>query len=203
MSEVNEISLFVGLRETERDVAASLYWQAFSEKLSFLLGPRKKAEVYISKVLNKDNVFVVRDPKNNIIGLSGFRDINGGVIGGTFGDLVDVYGIVGAIWRAAFLSLLERKDNSEILHLDAVCVEQKSRGKGIGRKIIDFSGRFAKSRSIVAIELDVVSNNETAIKFYKNLDFYIVSKEKIGLMGLILGFKSIYRMRLDLNKKQS
>ena len=198
MSEVNEISLVIGLREAERDVAASLYWQAFSKKLSFLLGPRKKAEAYISKVLNKDNVFAVRDTKNNIIGLSGFRDINGGVIGGTFGDLVDVYGFLGAIWRATFLSFLERKDNSEILHLDAVCVEQKSRGKGIGRKIIDFSGRFAKSRSIVAIELDVVSNNQHAIRFYKNLDFYIVSKEKIGFMGLILGFKSIYRMRLDL-----
>ena len=179
-------------------MAASLYWQAFSKKLSFLLGPRKKAEAYISKVLNKDNVFAVRDTKNNIIGLSGFRDINGGVIGGTFGDLVDVYGFLGAIWRATFLSFLERKDNSEILHLDAVCVEHKSRGKGIGRKIIDFSGRFAKSKSIVAIELDVVSNNDSAIKFYKNLDFYIVSREKIGLMGLILGFKSIYRMRLDL-----
>ena len=198
MSEVNEISLVIGLREAERDVAASLYWQAFSKKLSFLLGPRKKAEAYISKVLNKDNVFAVRDTKNNIIGLSGFRDINGGVIGGTFGDLVDVYGFLGAIWRATFLSFLERKDNSEILHLDAVCVEQKSRGKGIGRKIIDFSGRFAKSRSIVAIELDVVSNNQHAIRFYKNLDFYIVSKEKIGIIGLILGFKSIYRMRLDL-----
>ncbi len=198
MPESNEISLVIGLRETERDEAASLYWQAFSKKLSFLLGPRKKAEAYISKVLNKDNVFAVRDTKNNIIGLAGFRDINGGVIGGTFGDLVDVYGFLGAIWRATFLSFLERKDNSEILHLDAVCVEQKSRGKGIGRKIIDFSGRFAKSRSIVAIELDVVSNNEPAIEFYKNLDFYIVSKEKMGLMGLILGFKSIYRMRLDL-----
>ena len=198
MPESNEISLVIGLREMERDLAASLYWQAFSKKLSFLLGPRKKAEAYISKVLNKDNVFAVRDTKNNIIGLSGFRDINGGVIGGTFGDLVDVYGFLGAIWRATFLSFLERKDNSEILHLDAVCVEQKSRGKGIGRKIIDFSGRFAKSRSIVAIELDVVSNNEPAIKFYKNLDFYIVSKEKIGPMGLILGFKIIYRMRLDL-----
>jgi len=203
MPESNEISLVIGLRETERDLAASLYWQAFSKKLSFLLGPRKKAEAYISKVLNKDNVFAVRDTKNNIIGLAGFRDINGGVIGGTFGDLVEVYGFPGAIWRVTFLSFLERKDNSEILHLDAVCVEQKSRGKGIGRKIIDFSGRFAKSRSIVAIELDVVSNNEPAIKFYKNLDFYIVSKEKIGLMGLILGFKSIYRMRLDLNEKQA
>ena len=198
MPESNEISLVIGLREMERDLAASLYWQAFSKKLSFLLGPRKKAEAYISKVLNKDNVFAVRDAKNNIIGLSGFRDINGGVIGGTFGDLVDVYGFLGAIWRATFLSFLERKDNSEILHLDAVCVEQKSRGKGIGRKIIDFSGRFAKSKSIVAIELDVVSSNDSAIKFYKNLDFYIVSREKIGLMGLILGFKSIYRMRLDL-----
>ena len=198
MDKSKQVSLFIGLEETDRKTASFLYWQAFSGKLQILLGPKKKAEKYISKVINKKNVFVARDCNNHIIGLSGFRDKNGGVIGGTFYDLICVYGLLGAIWRNPILSLLARKDNFDTLHLDAVCVEPQSRGKGTGRKLIDFAGRFAKSKSIYAIELDVVNNNDSAIKFYKSLDFYIVSKDKIGWLGFILGFKSIYRMRLDL-----
>ena len=50
---------------------------------------------------------------------------------------------------------------------------------------------------------DIEKNKEQAcIDLTKKFDKYdgdiIVSKEKIGLMGLILGIKSIYRMRLDL-----
>ncbi len=198
MGKSKEVSLVVGLEESEKQAASLLYWQAFSDKLDVLLGPKKKAESYISRVLNKQNVFVAKDENNDVVGLSGFRNEYGGVIGGKFSDLIYVYGVFGAIWRTPFLSILARKNNPEILHLDAVCVEQQSRGKGVGRKMMVFAGRYAKSRSIVTIELDVVSNNESAIKFYQTLGFYIVSKEKIGFMGLMLGFKSIYRMRFDL-----
>ena len=194
------ISVSIGLKGSELNKAAKLYWQAFSGKLNFL-GPKKKGEMYISKIINNKNVFVARDKDNHIVGLSGFRDINGGVIGGSHDDLVAIYGYFGALWRSQFMKLLAREDSFNFLHLDAVCVEENSRCKGVGKKLISFAKELAKAKSLKGIDLDVVSSNGSAIKFYRKLNFYKISEAKIGRIGLLgsfLGYKSIIRMRLDL-----
>ena len=195
------ISVSIGLNRSEFNKAAKLYWQAFSGKLNFFLGPKKKGEMYISKIINNKNVFVARDKDNHIVGLSGFRDKNGGVIGGSHDDLVAVYGYFGALWRFQFMKLLAREDSFNFLHLDAVCVEENSRCKGVGKKLISFAKELAKAKSLKGIDLDVISSNGSAITFYRKLNFYKISEAKIGrigLMGYFLGYKSIIRMRLDL-----
>ena len=91
------ISVSIGLNGSELDKAAKLYWQAFSGKLNFFLGPKKKGQMYISKIINNKNVFVARNKDNHIVGLSGFRDKNGGVIRGSHDDIIAVYGYFGGL----------------------------------------------------------------------------------------------------------
>ena len=193
-----DISVTIGLNSDETNNAAEIYWQAFGEKLNFFLGPKQKGEVYISKILNNKNIFVARDKKNHLIGLSGFRNKYGGVIGGSYSDLVIVYGHFGALWRFQLMKLLAREENCDVLHLDAICVKVEKRGRGVGRKLICFAQKFTIDKSLKGIELDVISSNTNAIKFYKKLNFYEISEEKSGFLGFFLGYKSIIRMRLDL-----
>ena len=193
-----DISITIGLKCHETNDAAKLYWQAFSKKLNYFLGPKQKGEIYISKILNKKNMFVARNKENHIVGLSGFRSKNGGAIEGSYDDLVVVYGYFGAFWRFQFLKLLVREDSFESLHLDAVCVEEQNRGKGVGSQLIFFAKKFAKAKSLKGIELDVTGSNDNAIKFYKKLNFYKTSEEQMGFLGCFVCYKSIIRMRLDL-----
>lgn len=193
-----KVSLSIGLKKEERKWAAMLFWESFSEKLNFFLGPRRRAEKYIEIVLNEKNVFVARDDRGNLVALSGFRSEHMGVIGGNFSDLINIYGLFGALWRIPFLNALGRTHNIKTLHLDAVCVQENCRGKGVGGEMIKYAKKFAKAKSFYAIELDVVSNNARAIRFYNSLNFYLVSNDRTGFLGSLLGFKSINRMRLDL-----
>ena len=198
MAEPIEVVLFIGIEKSEVPQASKLFWQAFSQKIESFLGPKTKGEAYIAKVLNTKNIFVAKDKRNNLVGLSGFRNFNGGVVGGTMSDLIAIYGTVGAIWRMPLLHLISRKENSNVLHLDALCVEKKSQYKGVGRKIILFAKKFAKSQALEAVELDVMSNNMAAVKFYRALDFNIIAEDRKGFLSTLFGIKSIYRMRLDL-----
>ena len=186
MAEPIEVVLFIGIEKSDVPQASKLFWQAFSQKIESFLGPHTK------------NIFVAKDKRNNLVGLSGFRNLNGGVVGGTMSDLIAIYGTVGAIWRMPLLHLISRKENSNVLHLDALCVEKKSQYKGVGRKIILFAKKFAKSQALEAVELDVMSDNMSAVKFYHALDFNIIAEDRKGFLSTVFGIKSIYRMRLDL-----
>ena len=65
MAEPIEVVLFIGIEKSEVPQASKLFWQAFSQKIESFLGPQKKGEAYIAKVLNRKNIFVAKDKKNN------------------------------------------------------------------------------------------------------------------------------------------
>ena len=51
MEEPIEVVLFIGIEKSEVPQASKLFWQAFSQKIESFLGPQKKGEAYIAKVL--------------------------------------------------------------------------------------------------------------------------------------------------------
>ena len=72
--------------------------------------------------------------------------------------------------------------NSEGFEIERIYIDQDSKGKGIGKKLIDFSMREAIRSNARYIWLGVWENNLPAIRFYKKNGFII-----FGTHGFQLG----------------
>ena len=55
------------------------------------------------------------------------------------------------------------------LYLDDLCVDEKARGKGVGKDLYNAIRRYAKERKCHSLSLNVWSCNENAYQFYVNL----------------------------------
>ena len=57
------------------------------------------------------------------------------------------------------------------LYVDDLCVDEKARGQGIGKALMEGVRNLAKSRKIESIQLNVWECNEDALAFYEHLGF--------------------------------
>ena len=55
------------------------------------------------------------------------------------------------------------------LYIDDLCVEEKMRGRGIGRALYEFAVRYARTQGYYNLTLRVWNLNEGAMRFYKSL----------------------------------
>lgn len=55
------------------------------------------------------------------------------------------------------------------LYIDDLCVDEKMRGRGIGKKLFEFVKAYAREQGCHNVTLNVWEGNESSIAFYKNL----------------------------------
>lgn len=55
-------------------------------------------------------------------------------------------------------------------------VKESFRGKGIGKKLLDYAKKDLKSRDINDIEINVWENNEIGLGFYKKHGFKTIQR---------------------------
>lgn len=67
------------------------------------------------------------------------------------------------------------------LYLDDICVDEKARGKGVGRHIYEYVRSYAKQNEVYNITLNVWEHNDSAKAFY----------EAMGLKVLKYGMEDI------------
>ena len=59
------------------------------------------------------------------------------------------------------------------LNIDAICVDEKYRGKGIGTKILESIKEIAKTKGCTDLYLTVNQENENAIRVYEKFGFKV------------------------------
>lgn len=72
-------------------------------------------------------------------------------------------------------------DHTE-LYIDDLCVDENTRGKGVGKAIYEEICRYAKMRKCSSITLNVWSCNPTAMAFYEKLG---LKPQKVGMEMLL------------------
>lgn len=60
---------------------------------------------------------------------------------------------------------------SKTLYIDDLCVDEKHRGRQIGRKLTEFAIAFAREIQCYDITLNVWEGNDTALRFYQRNGF--------------------------------
>ncbi|MCF6326269.1 MAG: GNAT family N-acetyltransferase [Devosiaceae bacterium] len=197
----DQIKISMGFPEHLRSSAAKIYFDAFENKIGWLLGGRTKAISYLEKVMDPSFAICAIDTSNSkskILGIAGFKIANGSMIGGGFSSLVLHYGFFSALWRTIFLLVLEREIESDVLLMDGIAVTPDQRGKGIGSKLLDAIADHARQNGYKIVRLDVIDSNSRARALYERKGFELIRIEEMGPLKHLYGFSSAATMLLKL-----
>lgn len=192
------MKISVGIPQANRAEAAALYWEAFGEKLGFVLGPKYRALIFITSVLRSDHGICAHDEKGRLIGVAGFKTSKGALVGGDFTDLRRVYGWVGASIRILLLAVLERDTENERFLMDGIFVAAEARGRGVGTALLDAVCAEAKQRGFRQVRLDVIDTNPRARALYLHEGFKEVATHKMGILRHAFGFSAATTMVRDV-----
>ena len=192
------MKIITGIPDANRAEAAALYWEAFGEKLGFVLGPKYRALMYITSVMRGDHGICAHDDQGRLVGVAGFKTMHGALVGGGFWELQRVYGWVGASIRILLLAALEKDTDNERFVMDGIFVATEARGQGVGTALLHAMAQEAKRRGYRQVRLDVVDSNPRAKALYLHEGFTEVSTRSIGIMRIIFGFSSATTMVRDV-----
>ncbi|MDX8346695.1 GNAT family N-acetyltransferase [Cognatiyoonia sp. IB215446] len=184
------MKITTGIPEANRAEVAALYWEAFGEKLGFVLGPKYRALIFITSVLRGDHGICAHDERGRLLGVAGFKTAQGALVGGDFTDLRRVYGWVGASIRILLLAALERDTENERFLMDGIFVAPEARGRGVGTALIDAICKEAKQRGYRQVRLDVIDTNPRARALYLHEGFEEVATHHLGVLRHIFGFSA-------------
>lgn len=174
--------------------AASLYWEAFGPKLLVPLGPQPKALHYVTRVLDSSHAISAIGDDGTLLGVVGFKTHRGALVGGSFADLRAVYGIFGAAWRAALLTMLERDTENTCFLMDGIFVAEEARGRGVGTGLLQAVAKEAVARGFDQIRLDVIDTNSRARALYEREGFVATKTHNLGPLRHIFGFAAATTM---------
>ena len=189
-----DFTITKGFLQQERAEVAALYWEAFAQKLHYVLGPRQKALHFIAAQLQPDFALVARGAKGTILGVAGFKTSKGALIGGELPDIARTYGWLSTCWRAPLLMMVERDLADGVLLMDGICVSAQARGMGLGTALLGAIKNEAAAQGLSAVRLDVIDSNPRARALYEREGFEPIGQENLGLLQHIFGFKSSTKM---------
>ena len=188
------VTITTGFPENQRHVAAALYYDAFRGKLGRLFDPPAKAHRFFASILDPRFAISALDEQGNLLGIAGYKTADGALTGGTLTDLSRVYGPVGAIWRAALASLLERDLEPGALLMDGICVRKNARGLGLGTRLLSEIKSTARDLGCASVHLDVIDSNPRAAALYAREGFKAEGTETLGPLRHLFGFSTSTRM---------
>ena len=84
----------------------------------------------------------------------------------------------GEVQGYAFCQVTEVKDNlllvdNKSMYIDDICVDEKARGKHVGKALYEYVRDYARSIGCHNITLNVWEGNNPAISFYKNMGMQV------------------------------
>ncbi|PUB15481.1 GNAT family N-acetyltransferase [Yoonia sediminilitoris] len=187
-----------GIPDASRAEAVALYWQAFGEKLGFVLGPKYKAVQFIGVVMRSDHGICAHDAQGRLLGVAGFKTENGALVGGTFPDMRRVYGWTSAALRGLLIAALERDVENKRFLMDGLFVAADARGKGVGTALLQELYAEARRRGYTQVRLDVVDTNKRARALYEQEGFEAIGTRKLGILRYIFRFNAATTMVRDV-----
>lgn len=187
-----------GFPDSDRAQIAALYWEAFGAKLGSTMGPAPKALRFFEAVLYPPHALCARHDDGTLLGVAGFKTQQGALVGGSFRDMARVYGWIGASWRVALLSALERDTENARFLMDGIFVEPAARGRGVGSLLLQAIADEAASRGYAEVRLDVIDSNDRARALYERRGFRAIKTHSTGWLRHVFGFRSATTMILKV-----
>jgi GNAT superfamily N-acetyltransferase len=189
-----------GFRETDRDLVASLYWNAFGPKLGRVLGSPNRAMRMIADTLDPDHALAARaSADDSLLGIAGFKTTDGGFVNIDLQALTRTYGRVGGLFRGVALQVLDRRQSPDTLLMDGIFVSAAARGLGVGTQLLHAIKATARVRGCRSVRLDVINTNPRARALYEREGFRAVRTVNLGPLRHIFGFEMATAMMAEIS----
>lgn len=183
-----------GLRPEHHAIAAAGYWNAFSRKLHYPLGPEVKALAFIASVMKPDHAISATTMSGSFLGLASFKTSEGSFVGGGLRDLAKVYGWFGGTVRGLLAAILDQEAKPDALLIDGIFVQPEARSHGVGAALLDAVEQKAAGMGLNSIGLDVVDANPRAKALYERHGFVESARVSFGPLRPLFGFRSVTTM---------
>ncbi len=194
-----QIKITKGFPGHLRSSAAEIYFDAFEQKVGWLLGGKDMAIAYIARIMDQNFALsAISDEggEEKLIGIAGYKTAEGTFVGGGFSNLAASFGFFSSLWRGPMLWLLDRDVEPGVLLMDGIAVAASQRGKGTGAKLLDAIACHAKTSGHQYVRLDVIDNNPRARALYERHGFEAKDTDELGLLKHLFGFSSSTQMVL-------
>ncbi|MEL6308510.1 MAG: GNAT family N-acetyltransferase [Chloroflexota bacterium] len=176
-----------GIPENEIERTATLYYEAFRQKLQPIFRDETRGIAVLSQSMQTDyGIVALVDDK--VVGIAGFKDAQGSLTNIQPHNVTDVFGFFGGWARLLALSLFERKVEPNVLLMDGIVVDASMRGKGIGSRLLDAVIDHAGENGYSQVRLDVVDTNPRAQQLYERKGFVATHTETHAWLKPIFGF---------------
>lgn len=189
------MEIVAGFDEAHRAEVAALFWAAFGGKLGRVLWPRRRALAFLGAIVQPGFALTAMEGRE-LLGVAGFKTVEGGFMAGSRDDMARHYGRVGAAWRGPLLELFERDLEAGQMLIDGIFVAAPARRRGVGRALVGAIGREAARRGCAEVRLDVAEGNAAARRLYARCGFEGCGTRSTGLLAPLLGFRRAETMRL-------
>ncbi|MEL6204758.1 MAG: GNAT family N-acetyltransferase [Pseudomonadota bacterium] len=183
-----------GFGDAERARVATMFWEAFADKLGVVLAPEARALAFLEASVRPDRALVARAASGEILGVAGMKTEAGGLVAAGLPEIAVHYGWMGALWRGPLLELTERRIEPGQMLLDGLFVTASARGTGVGTALIEAVVDEAHELGLTQLCLEVVDSNPRARALYGRLGFRTVQEERGRLIGRAFGYRTLYVM---------
>ncbi|MEQ8657962.1 MAG: GNAT family N-acetyltransferase [Hyphomicrobiales bacterium] len=183
-----------GLRADHRKDAVLGYWEAFSRKLRYPLGPRHKALAFIERVLDPTHAISAISSDGEFLGVAGFKTPDGAFVGGGLSEMIKVYGSIGGTVRGLLIGLLERENEPDTLLMDGIFVQPAARSRGVGTLLLSAIEEHAVRCGLTRVRLDVIDTNPRAKALYTQRGFVETSQMSVWPFSGLFGFQNASTM---------
>ncbi len=200
----NDIIITNQLTEDQKQQAAAVCYEAFSEKIASVWlfdDDVIRATAGLKECLNFEyGRYALQD--NKVLGLIGLNIKKKAYTQFTFTRLKKYYGLWGSLWRSFrnfMIFSLFASFKHEDMHIDLIATAADARGKGVGTQLLQSAFDTAREQDIQRISLTVVDTNPRAQSLYERLGFVVTETKEYGHNTEHMGFTKERRMVKEIS----
>ncbi len=168
--------------------AATIYFDAFEQKLDPILG-RRIGIGLLGRTLNPDRA-IVAVCGGELAGLAGLKYGGRAFMALGVRDMLRTYGVMRGLWKSTLLALLDRSERRGELLMDGIAVHRDMRGRGIGTALLKRVIAVACERGCQTVRLDVVDTNPAARRLYRREGFVATETVQVPFLRRLMGFSA-------------
>jgi ribosomal protein S18 acetylase RimI-like enzyme len=169
-NQIQEVTIKPGLDNNQRNEAAQIYFDAFSRKLTPLIGEPATAVPILARNLEPSSVLTAIH-NETLLGFVGLHHKGQPFLNWQWEDLTEAFGFIQGTLRYGLAILFMRNPPPGVLLLDGIAVSSTARGKGVGRQLLTAVANFGQEHGYHSVQLDVVDTNPAAQRLYERMGF--------------------------------
>ncbi len=188
--DIDQVEICSGLPDRCRHQAAELYYEAFRQKLTPLMGTQEHGIALLEKTFDPGYAIVALH-QDRCVGLAGLQHSDHCFIRLQFSASVRELGWVRGVLGCIGLRIFDPSPRKGELRIECLAVAPPMRGQGIGTLLLSATDDLARAKGFRAICLEVIDVNPHARRLYERQGFVPTRTLHYPYLRRVVGFSAV------------